>query len=468
MKWNVNRTLSFHFICDRKQVGDGTNFVILLAGALLEQAEDLIRLGLKPTEIIEGYEIARDLILEKYLPALAVKDIKDVRNLEEVTPIIRSSVMAKQYGREDLLANIIARACVSVHGLGHSFNVDNVRVCKIVGSGVSQIDLVQGMVFKRQVESTLTKVQNAKVVVFTCPVDISATETKGTVLIKSAEELRNFSTGEEGLLEEQIKAIAEAGVNVVVSGGKFGDLAGHYCNKYGIMMVRLQSKFDIRRLSKTVGATVLPKLQAPRVSEIGMCDQVYIDEIGEIPLVIFKQNASESRLATIVVRGSTDNILDDIERAIDDGVNTYKTLCNDGRVVYGAGASEIELAQELSREALQLPGMEQYAVGKFAEALQSLPAALADNAGTKSNDVVTLLIAAHQNGQKQHGVDIESDVPKSVDAKQASLYDLYAAKFWGVRYATNAACTVLKVDQIICAKPAGGPKPRENQDWDQD
>jgi T-complex protein 1 subunit theta len=451
-----------------KQVGDGTNFVILLAGALLEQAEDLIRMGLKPTEIIEGYEIARDLVLEKYLPSLTANEIKDARVLEQVTPIIRSSVMSKQYGREELLANIIARACISVHAAGHSFNVDNVRVCKIVGSGVSKIDLVQGMVFKRQVESTLTKVDNAKVVIFTCPVDISATETKGTVLIKSADELRNFSSGEENLFEEQIKAIAESGVNVIVSGGKFGDLAGHYCNKYKIMMVRLQSKFDVRRLAKTVNATVLPKLGAPRVSEIGMCDSVYIDEIGDTPLVVFKQKSTESHLATIVVRGSTDNIMDDIERAIDDGVNTYKSLCNDGRIVYGAGATEIELAQELSREALQLPGMEQYAVGKFAEALQSLPAALADNAGIKSNDAVTLLIAAHQNGEKHQGVDIESDSPQLFDTKQASLYDLYATKYWGVRYATNAACTVLKVDQIICAKPAGGPKPRENQDWDQD
>ena len=450
------------------QVGDGTNFVILLAGALLEHAEDLIRMGLKPTEIIEGYEIARDLILDKFLPKLSALEVKDSRNLEQVLPVIRSSVMSKQYGREDFIASIIARACISVHAPGHSFNVDNVRVCKIVGSGVSKIDLVQGMVFKRQVESIRTQVENAKIVIFTCPLDIAAPETKGTVLIKSADELRNFSSGEEQMLEEQIKSIANAGVNVVVSGGKFGDLAGHYCNKYNIMMVRLQSKFDVRRLAKTVNATVLPKITQPKKEELGMCDLVYIDEIGDTPVVIFKQNSKESRLATIVVRGSTDNIMDDIERAIDDGVNTYKSLCNDGRLVYGAGATEIELAQELSKEALQLPGMEQYAVGKFAEALQSLTAALAENAGIKSNDEVTLLIAAHQQGEQQAGVDIESDVPKVLDSKQAALYDLYLTKFWGVRYATNAACTVLKVDQIICAKPAGGPKPRQNADWDQD
>lgn len=376
--------------------------------------------------------------------------------------------MSKQYGREDLLAKVITNACISIHKIKDVFNVDNIRVCKILGSGVSKIDLIQGMVFKRQIEGTVTKVSDAKVAVFTCPVDIAATETKGTVLIHSANELKSFSQGEEHLLESQIKEISDAGINVIVSGGKFGDLAVHYCNKYNIMMIRLNSKFDVRRVCKTVGAIALPKICKPQPSEIGLCDNVYIDEIGDTPVVIFKQNATESKIATIVIRGSTDNIMDDIERAVDDGVNTYKALLSNNRLVAGAGAAEITLAQNLTSEAETLPGLEQYSVAKFADALRSIPAAIAENAGIKPNDMVTLLIAEHQQGKLNSGVDIEQDQPSTIDSVEQKIFDLHLSKLWGINYATNAACTVLQVGLIICAKPAGGPKPPKQGGWDND
>jgi len=325
------------------------------------------------------------------------------------------------------------------------------------------------MLFKRLVEGTITKVENAKLAVYTCPLDMSSTETKGTVLIKSAEELTNFSRGEESLLEAQIKAIADTGVNVVVSGGKFGEMALHFCNKFNLMAVRLMSKFDVRRLCRTVGATALPRIEPPKSEEIGLCDHVFVDEIGDTAVVIFKQDSATSRIATIVIRGSTDNVMDDVERAIDDGVNTFKALTKDGRLVPGGGAVEVEIASQISSYAETLPGLEQYAVGKFAEALQSLPSAIADNAGVKYNDIITLLLASHASGDKNAAVDITSDTPTITDAVKNGILDLYLAKFWGIKYATSTAATILQVDQIICAKQAGGPKPRQGGgDWDQD
>lgn len=180
------------------------------------------------------------------------------------------------------------------------------------------------MVFKRHVEGEVTSVTDAKVALYSCAVDIMQTETKGTVLIKTADELVNFSRGEENLLEMQIKAIADAGAKVIVAGAKFGDMALHFVNKYGMMAVRLNSKFDLRRLSKTVNGTVLPRLTPPTAQEMGHCDQVRVEELGDTPIVVFRFEGTESRLATIVVRGATDNYMDDIERAIDDGVNTFK------------------------------------------------------------------------------------------------------------------------------------------------
>lgn len=443
--------------------------MILLIGGLLEQAEELIRMGLKPVEIIEGYELARDKILNDFLPELAVAEVKDVRNSEYVQKAIRCSVMSKQYGNEDFLSTLITKACLAVTPEGSPFNVDNVRVIKIVGSAVQKSLVVQGMLFRRLVEGTITKAENAKVVVFTCPLDIASTETKGTVLIKTAAELMTFSQGEENMLEAQIKAIADAGVKVIVSGGKFGDMAIHYCNKYGLMAVRLQSKFDVRRLCKAVGATALPNIVPPKADELGSCDHVYVDEIGDTGLIVFKQESQNSKIATVVIRGATDNIMDDIERAVDDGVNTFKALSKDGRLVAGAGAFEVEVATKITTFGETLPGMEQYAVQKFAEALLSLPAAIADNAGINSKDLITSLLAAHIGGNKNAAIDITSDTPAILDAVKVDLLDLFVAKHWGIKYATSTACTILQVDQIIMAKRAGGPAPRQGGgDWDQD
>ncbi|KAK9881070.1 hypothetical protein WA026_014414 [Henosepilachna vigintioctopunctata] len=440
------------------EVGDGTNFVIILAGALLECSEELIRLGVTPTEIAEGYEKALEKCLE-ILPNLVCKEIKNISNVDDVKKGIATAVQSKQYGNEDFLADLIVKACVSIMPEETTFNVDNVRVCKILGSGLYSSQVVQGMVFKKQVEGEVTKVQQAKIALFSCPVDIMQTETKGTVLIKTADELYNFSRGEENLLEMQIKAIADSGAKVIVAGAKFGDMALHYVNKYGLMAVRLNSKFDLRRLSKTVGGTVLPRLVAPTPQELGYCDVVCLEELGDTPIVTFRLEGKESRVSTVVIRGATDSFMDDIERAVDDGVNTFKSIARDGRLLPGAGAVEIELACQLSQYADTLPGLEQYAVRKFANALECFPKTLADNSGLRSTNVLEKLLEAHKNGQKNIGVDIESD-NSTCDVLEKSILDLFACKYWGLKYAVGAAATILRVDQIIMAKRAGGPKPR--------
>jgi T-complex protein 1 subunit theta len=319
------------------------------------------------------------------------------------------------------------------------------------------------MVFKRHVEGDVSQAEKAKIAIFNCPMDITQTETKGTVLIKTAEELKNFSKGEESLLEEQIKAIADTGAKVVVAGGKFGDMALHFMNKYQLMAVRLNSKFDLRRLAKTVNGTVLPRLTAPTSEELGYCDKIFVDELGETSVVIFRNEGKDSKIATIVIRGATDNYMDDIERAIDDGVNTFKGLTRNGKFLPGGGATEIALAQSLAEYADTLPGLEQYAVRKFSTALETFPKALAENSGVNSNEIVQKLHLAHKSGGSTQGFDINSEQPATVDVKTTGVYDAYATKYWGIKYAVGAATTILRVDQIIMAKRAGGPKPRDNQ-----
>jgi len=450
-----------------QECGDGTNFVLVFAGSLLQHAEDLLRMGLSVTEVIEGYELALKKAHE-IMPDLVCGKVKDLTCREDVEKVIRSSVMSKQYGNEDFLASLITDACIGSLPKKSHFNVDNVRVCKILGAGVLSSAVQQGMVFKRLVEGDVTKRENCKVVVYTCPLDIMQTETKGTVLIKTAAELLNYSEGEESVIEQQVKSIADTGIKVIVTGGKVGDMTLHFCNKYKLMVVRLMSKFDVRRLCRAIGATPLPRITPPTPNEQGHCDFVQVEEIGDTPVVIFKQEQEESAVTTLVIRGATENIMDDVERAVDDGVNTFKALTKDNRYLPGAGATEIELAKQIATYGETCPGLEQYAIQEFAKALETLPRAIAENKGVKGTEVIAKMYASHQEGNKYSGVDIESDQAAVCDVVEKGIIDLYINRFWGLKFATLAANTVLNVDQIIMAKPAGGPKPKQNKDWDED
>ncbi|KAJ8027466.1 T-complex protein 1 subunit theta [Holothuria leucospilota] len=445
-----------------QEIGDGTNFVMVFAGALLEYAEDLLRMGLSPTEVIEGYEVALKKTLE-ILPDLSCGSLKDLTDGTEVTHAIRTAIMSKQYGNEDFLAKLVAQACISVYTKTKTFNVDNVRVAKILGSGVLSSSVVQGMVFKKTVEGDVKRVEKGKIAVYSCPVDSSNTETKGTVLIKNAKELMTYSKEEENVLETQIREIAESGVKVVVAGGKVGDMALHFLNKYNLMAVRLTSKWDLRRVARLIRATVLPRLTPPTEEEAGFCDQVFVSEVGDTPVVIFQQDSDENAVSTVVVRGSTENIMDDVERAVDDGVNTFKALTKDQRFVPGAGATEIELARQLSSYGETIPGLAQYAIKQYAQAFEALPRALAENAGVKSTEVLSKLYAAHQSGNSKVGFDIEAEGADVKDVVEGSIFDAYLTKHWAIKLATNAAITVLRVDQIIMAKPAGGPKAKQGK-----
>uniref|UniRef100_A0A3B4XSU3 T-complex protein 1 subunit theta n=1 Tax=Seriola lalandi dorsalis TaxID=1841481 RepID=A0A3B4XSU3_SERLL len=443
-----------------QEVGDGTNFVLVFAGALLELAEELLRMGFSHMACRKTLEI---------LPDCVCSSAKNLHDVKEATSLIRTAVMSKQYGNEDFLASLIAQACVSILPESGNFNVDSVRVCKILGCGVTASSMLHGMVFKKEAEGDITSVKDAKIAIFSCPFDCMVTETKGTVLINNAQELMDFSKGEEDMMEAQVKAIKETGANVVVTGGKVADMALHYANKYKLMVVRLNSKWDLRRLCKTVGAVALPRMTAPTPEEMGHCDSVYLTEVGDTQVVVFKHEKEDCAISTVVVRGSTDNLLDDIERAVDDGVNTFKVLVRDKRLVPGAGATEIELAKQITSYGESCPGLEQYSIKKFAEAFEALPRALAENSGVKGSELISKLYSAHHEGNKNMGFDIEGEGPALKDMLEGGIMEPYLVKHWGIKLATNAAITVLRVDQIIMAKPAGGPKaPQGRKDFDED
>ncbi|EOY11215.1 TCP-1/cpn60 chaperonin family protein isoform 2 [Theobroma cacao] len=417
----------------QEEIGDGANLTISFAGELLQNAEELIRTGLHPSEIISGYTKAINKTIE-VLSELVEKGSEkmDVRNKEQVVTRMKAAVASKQHGQEDILCSLIADACIQVCPKNPAnFDVDNVRVSKLVGGGLHNCTIVRGMVLKGDAVGSIKRMEKAKVAVFASGIDTSATETKGTVLIHSAEQLENYAKTEEAKVEELIKAVADSGAKVIVSGGAVGEMALHFCERYKLMVLKISSKFELRRFCRTTGTAALLKLSQPKPDDLGFVDSVSVEEIGGSRVTVVRSEEGGNRVATVVLRGSTDSILDDLERAVDDGVNTYKAMCRDSRIVPGAAATEIELARRLKEFSFKETGLDQYAIAKFAESFEMVPRTLAENAGLNPMDVISKLYEKHASGNTKVGIDLgggDSEDGVCKDASTMSIWDLYVTK----------------------------------------
>lgn len=459
------------------EMGDNTNMVIILAGEFLNISEKLINLGLSIPEIIQGFKLA-NAFLQKNLNDLVIEQVKSITDSDELLKVIKPVIAAKQYGLEDLISKLVIEAFKIIINPKNpnNFNVDSVRVVKIMGASLSQSEVIKGMVFPREPEGHIKNINGkSKVVAFTCPIDISTTETKGTVLLHNAKEMLEFSKGEEQQLDIMCKEISDSGVKVVIAGSTIGELALHYFNKYNILVLKVPSKFDLRRICQVCGSTPLPRLGAPMPDEMGEIDVIETKEIGGDRVTIFKQlNDSISRTSTIIIRGATQNALDDVERAIDDGVNAIKGLLKDNRLLPGAGAVEIELVKLITKYGEQTPGLLQLAIKNYAKAFEVIPRTLAETSGLDSSELLSKLYAAHSaedNSGLNVGIDIDNDTENGLlNIEQNGIYDLLSAKQSAIDFATEATNTILSIDQIIMAKRAGGPQmPKQPRpgNWDQ-
>lgn len=449
-----------------QEIGDGTNLVLILCGELLQNAETLLQKGLHPSEIISGFNKAGTEAL-KILEELVAYKLDDIRNVETVSKCIKTSISSKQYGYEDMLAPLIAQACIQVLPNNPSqFNVDNVRVSKILGGGVLDTQVVKGHVLNRGVEGTIKHVKNAKIAVLATGLESAKTETKDVLSITDAETLLKYSKSEEKAIETIINQIAQSGAKVVICGGAISEMALHFLERYKIMVIKVSSKFELRRLCRAVGATPLVRMGGPTPEELGHCDNVSVEEIGSTEVTIFRQERDDSGISTLVVRASTQNMLDDFERAIEDGVNVFKGLTKDPRLVIGGGATEIELAQKIQSFGESTPGLIQYAIKKYGESFEVVPRTLAENAGLNATTILSNLYSAHQKGQIHDGLNLEKGTISNL--MESNVLDLLSTKQSAIRLATNTVVTILRIDQIIMSKPAGGPKPPKQGSLDTD
>lgn len=448
-----------------QECGDCTNLVVSLGGELLLRAEELLKEGIHASDVLKGYELARTKALE-FLEPLKVWSCTDIRDVEQLQKCVKTCISSKQLGFEAPLARLVAQACVQVMPqVVSKFEVDNVRVTKVQGGNPDDSFVLDGMAIARGPSGVITCKEKAKVAVYASGIESQSTETKGTVLLENAEQLQNYTKGEEQRMDDFIRSIKEAGVEVVISGGSISEIAGHFLNKYKIMALKITSKFELRRVCRTVGATSIIRTGPPLPEELGYVESCKVEEYASQKLTILKTR--DTKISTIVLRSASPNILDELERAIDNAVNVVRCVARDPHFFPGAGATEIELAHQLQQFGATVPGLDQYAVLKFAEALEVVPKILAENSGHSHVDAITALYAEHQNGKKTMGVDVDSG-SLLVDAAESGILDHAESKRWALRFTVDAVLTVLQVDQIIMAKQAGGPKGPEGGARDED
>eukprot|EP00339_Tiarina_fusa_P001726 CAMPEP_0117071506 /NCGR_PEP_ID=MMETSP0472-20121206/50261_1 /TAXON_ID=693140 ORGANISM="Tiarina fusus, Strain LIS" /NCGR_SAMPLE_ID=MMETSP0472 /ASSEMBLY_ACC=CAM_ASM_000603 /LENGTH=547 /DNA_ID=CAMNT_0004795093 /DNA_START=96 /DNA_END=1739 /DNA_ORIENTATION=- len=441
------------------EYGDATNLTLMFAGELLNNTLDLMKtMGWKhKTDILEGYNLAAHKLLDEFLPNdCVVRQVgHPVSDIEGLKAVLKPVLGSKQYGTEQVLSDLVTEACKIVAQEGMIVQPETIRTVKILGGHLSQSVCIKGFVAQRGVETTLTDAKGAKICIFASGMEASSTEAKGTVLMKNADELKNYNRTEEAKMEEIIQGIAESGVKCVVSGGNISDMAMHFIEKYEMIALKVSSKWELRRLCQATGATALVRLGAPTPDEMGLAD-VSQRNLGGKTVTVFEQH-HESKLATLVLRASTNSVANDLERAVEDGVHAVQSACKDGRLVYGGGAAEMTCAVKLGHFADQHPGLEQYAIRTFAKSLECVARTLAENAGWDALQVVADLRAAQVTDKTDMGVDIVK-APGVTGMKDADIYDLMIVKRSALKLAVEAAMTVLKVDQIIMSKQSGGPK----------
>jgi len=450
----------------QKEIGDGSNFVVIMAGELLKKAEGLIGIGVHPSDIVSGYDKACKKALQ-ILETLVCPTNFDLRKIEDLAQACRTAIASKCFGLEEFISTTVAEACkIAMPKNPLEFQVDNIRTIKILGSVVKSSHVVNGMVLHYRSKTNIKKVEDTKVLITTANLGLREMDVSQNVLFEGAEDLLNFSKSEEQIVESSIKRYADMGVGVVVCSAKPTDLEIHYLNKYGIYCIILISKWGRRRLSRTLGARIcVTKDIVPEdLGHVASCAET---EIGGQRVTQITQREGASEVATIVIRAPSSNIMNDVERAIFDGVNTIRAMARESKFVPGAGATEIEIARLIQEFGAQATGLEQYSIKAFGEAFEVIPRTLASNSGMDFEETIANLYKEHSNNGASVGVDV---INKScADALKLGVLDLLVTKKFALRLCMNAVLTILRVDHIIMAKPAGGPKkPTRQGHWDDD
>ena len=445
-----------------QEVGDGTTSAVVLAGELLKQAEVLLDQNVHPTVISNGYKIASSKAME-IIEKVAKKGITD----EELKNIAKTAMTGKNVGGvADYLAEIAVKAVkyIAEKRDGKTVvDVDNILVQKKFGGGITDTQLIEGVVIdKEKVHPRMpVVVKNAKIALLDSGLEIKKTEIDAKVQITDPSKIQAFLDQEEETLREMVQKIKKAGANVVFSQKGIDDLAQHFLSKEGIYGVRRVKKSDMEKLARATGGKIITNLDDLSPADLGYAEQVEEKKIGDDRMT-FITGCKYPKSVSILIRGGTQHTIDEVDRALHDALKVVGVTLEDGTLVPGGGAIEAEIAKELRKFAPTIGGREQLAIEAFANAIEVIPRTLAENAGMDPIDTLLQIRSEHEKGHLNIGVDAINGVVGDVYSK--NVIEPARVKKHAIESATEVATMLLRIDDVIAAKKS---KPEEKKEGGQ-
>jgi len=432
------------------EVGDGTTTAVILGGELLHSAEDLLDKNIHPTVIADGYKLAAQkaqLILRELAETISINDKITLKKIATTAMNGKNVEWAKEK-----LAEIAVDSVLQV-AEGKSIDIDNIKIEKKEGGGEADSELITGILIdKERIHSDMPKlIQNAKIALIDSALEIKETEIDAKIQITDPNQLQAFIQQEENSLKLMVENIKKSGANVVFCQKGIDDLAQHFLTKAHIFAVRRVRESDMKRLSKATGAKIVSKLSEISPQDLGSAGKVEEKKLGNEPMT-FVTECQNPKAVTIIARGGTEHVVDEVERAIRDAIGDLAVSIEIEKCVAGGGAVEVELAKRLREYAESLSGREQLAVQAFAETLEVIPRTLAENGGLDPIDMLTELKSKHDEGHKWAGLDLIEG--KAKDMWQAGVIEPLKIKTQAIQSASEAAILILRIDDIISSKPS--------------
>jgi thermosome len=441
------------------EVGDGTTTAVVLAGELLKNAEALLDRDIHPTIIARGYRLAAEqaqAVLASIAKPVKIKE-KDMMHKIAMTAMTGKGAEADK----EHLAGLIVHAIEIVAESGKTKSDENPHIDRTsvsieikAGGRVEETELISGILLdKEKISTTMpSSIDAARIALLDCPIEIKSTEIDAKISITDPKHLQAFLDMEEEMLQKMAERVIQSGATVLFCQKGIDDLAQHYLSKAGIYACRRVKKSDIERIAKATGARIVSSLDDLSAKDLGSAGLVEETRVGE-EMMTFIRECPHAKVVTVLVRGSTEHVVAEIKRALEDAVGDIAAALSNGKVVAGAGSVEVEVARHLHSYSTRLSGREQLAVKAFAEALEVIPRTLAENAGLDPIDAMTDLKAAHDKGQEWAGIDVFSG--KTFNAWEAGVIEPLKIKTQAIASASEVAVMILRIDDVI----AGGKQP---------
>jgi thermosome len=446
------------------EVGDGTTTAAVLAGELLAKAEELLDQNIHPTIIIEGFkkasEKAREVLEGMALP-VSIKDEKKLMDVA-ITSMGSKGIAAAKEHFAKLAVEAVKQVAEEKDGKFKA-DIDLIKILKKHGKSLEETELVKGMVIDKEVaHPQMPKlVNNAKIALLNAKLEIEKTEFDAKINIESPEQMKLFLDEEERMLREMVDKIAEVGANVVLCEKGIDDVALHFLAKRGILAVKNISSSDMEKLARATGGKIVASVKDLTPDVLGEAKLVEEVKIGDDKLVYIRE-CKNPKAVTIVVRGGTEHVVDEAERSLHDALCVVRNAIEDGKIVPGGGAPEAEVAKQLRDYAVKVGGREQLAIEAFADAVESIPLTLAENAGLDPVDIMVALRAKHESAATpSYGVDVFTG--KIRDMLELNVVEPLRVKLQVIKSATEAANMILKIDDVIAAKGIEKEKEKEKE-----